>query len=331
MAGERQWLRYCRLVVAKDGTNMKAVDLSNFRVRFRVSQAVVARPCTAEITVYNVSQETINAIDAPTNEFVRNSHISVTLEAGYQEKHAVIFKGDLWWKSTGTESETDTFLRLIAATGDRAHSFAVTIASLPKGSTPLDVVGAAAGSMEPYGVRLAETPDVAQEKLLRGKTIFKMARDVMQDIADSNGLDWNYSPRGLLTVKKEGAVASSGKVVVLTQASGLLDRPEITTDGLRLRTLLNPDLEWGQIIQIDTSASTKRPDLSTETSAGAITQNQASQGRTLDADGLYIVKSREFVGDTRGDEWYADLLCIGYNPEAPVMTATAFNTIPNLK
>ena len=68
MSGERQWLRYFRLVVAKDGTNTAALDLSDYRVAFRVTQAAVGRPCTAEISVYNVSDDTANQINAPTNE-----------------------------------------------------------------------------------------------------------------------------------------------------------------------------------------------------------------------------------------------------------------------
>lgn len=51
----RQWLRYFRLVVAVDKDNQQAIDLSEFRCKFRISQAVIGKPCTAEITVYNVS------------------------------------------------------------------------------------------------------------------------------------------------------------------------------------------------------------------------------------------------------------------------------------
>ena len=52
----RQWLRYFRLVIATDKNNQQAIDLSEFRCKFHISQAVIGKPCTAEITVYNVSK-----------------------------------------------------------------------------------------------------------------------------------------------------------------------------------------------------------------------------------------------------------------------------------
>lgn len=331
MSNERQWLRYCRLtIIRNEGEFRKEIDLSGFRVRFRVTQALASRPCSAEITIFNVSSAVANAIADPTTNFVRSSHQEVILEAGYKEKHTIIFRGDLWWKSVGRESETDTFLRLIAATGDRAHQNATTSASIPKGSSQKDVAEKVVSTMDPYGVKFVETPELMQARLLRGKTIFKMSRDALQDVADSNGFDWAYTNAGIATVPKEGALKNAEKVIVLDASSGLLDRPEITVDGLKMRALLNPDLEWGRLVQVK-SDTVQRMSYSTETSSSAVESNRTANGETLDYDGIYIIKSREFVGDTRGDEWYADLLCIAYNPAARPVSPTPYSTIPNLK
>ena len=78
----RQWLRYFRLVVAVDKDNQQAIDLSEFRCKFRISQAVIGKPCTAEITVYNVSQETVNRLGIGTN-VIENQGMRVIIEAGY--------------------------------------------------------------------------------------------------------------------------------------------------------------------------------------------------------------------------------------------------------
>jgi len=76
----RQWLRYFRLVVAVDKDNQQAIDLSEFRCKFRISQAVIGKPCTAEITVYNVSQETVNRLGIGTN-VIENQGMRVIIEA----------------------------------------------------------------------------------------------------------------------------------------------------------------------------------------------------------------------------------------------------------
>lgn len=325
--GARQWLRYFRLLVQTEAGGDEAIDLSDFRVKFHISQALTGRPCTAEITIYNVSEATANRIKAPASGRSDPMKPKVVIEAGYQGKHSVIFKGDLWWKSTGRESETDTYLSLIAATGDRAHQYATVNQSLPAGASQKDELEAVIKALSAEGVGAADTPALAEGRLPRGKVLYGMARDALQAVADTNGLRWGYTDRGVKMVPKEGEIPEeSSRVVALNAATGLLDRPELTVDGLKVRALLNPDLEVGRIIQVE-QGSVQTPSYSTEYAAGQNAQDAAT-GASASADGLYVVYSREYLGDTRGDEWYSDLVCYGYNSAAGVMTPAITECLP---
>lgn len=334
MSGERQWLRYFRLVVAKDGTNTAALDLSGYRVAFRVTQAAVGRPCTAEISVYNVSDDTANQINAPTNErIVTNGnnaeHISVIIEAGYQEHHSVIFNGDLWWKSMSRLSETDTCLRLIAATGKRAHKYSIVDSSLPAGSSQSDVFRTIAQSMKDYGVEsYADTSGLMSTKLPRGKVMYGMARDAMQSFADTNNLDWGYTNKGLTAFQKSPRRGQGNKIVILSPSTGLLDRPNATQSGIEARTLLNPDLEFGNYVQIDQSLI-QTPDYSTEYKA--VQENYAARGKVIAGDGFYQIRSRQHVGDTRGEDWYTDIIAIGVNEGAGFVEPGVWNFLANIQ
>ena len=155
----RQWLRYFRLVVAVDKDNQQAIDLSEFRCKFRISQAVIGKPCTAEITVYNVSQETVNRLGIGTN-VIENQGMRVIIEAGYQNHHGIIFQGDLWWKSVGRESETETFMRLVAATGDRARQYAVVNVSVAKGASQREIFDKVVAAMKEKGVDSKQIPKI---------------------------------------------------------------------------------------------------------------------------------------------------------------------------
>lgn len=324
-----QWIRYFRLTVAVDGTNTDALDLSDFRVKFSISQQLASRPTTAEITVYNVSQSTVDAIKTPTNQLVKNSRLRVILEAGYQEDHTIIFQGDLWWKSTGRESETDTYMKLIAAAGDRAHQYAVVNLSLPKGATQEQVFGAVAASMQEKGVGApASMPTLMATKLPRGKVLYSMAADAMQGIADTNAFEWCYGANGLVAIPKEHVYDQSEEVVVLDATTGLIGRPTLTVDGIQLQCLLNPRLDVGSLIQIDNS-TIQNQTWKTESSAGAVQANYAATDAMIAADGIYRVFSREFVGDTRGNEWYANLMAYGVNAQKP-LTPSISSTMPNM-
>lgn len=323
------WLRYFKLTVAVDDTNTVALDLSDFRVRFSISQAVVGKPTTADIFVYNVAQSTVDSIQVPTNQAVASSRLRVIIEAGYQDDHAIVFQGDLWWKSTGRESETDTFMRLIAATGDRAHQYAVVNASIPKGATQEQVFNVVAKSMSEKGVQCDGIPKelATTEKLPRGKVIYRMAASAMQGLADTNNFNWGYGSNGLVAIPKEPSYSLDEDVIVLTSATGLIGRPKLTVNGVELQCLINPRLDVGSLIQID-NRSIQRDAFSTEATADVL-KNAATTDAMVSADGVYRVVAREFVGDTRGNEWYANLLAYGVNADVKPLKPSVYSTFAN--
>ena len=123
--------RFCRLVVAEDSRNEMAVDFSLFRVVFSITNMVSGAPPTADIRIYNVSDDTVSRI--------RQEGQKVILEAGYEESRAVIFQGDLVQRYKGTVGDKEDFrldsiLQIVARTNDKAHTYAMINTSLPAGA-----------------------------------------------------------------------------------------------------------------------------------------------------------------------------------------------------
>lgn len=324
-----QWLRYFRLTVAIDGSNTEALDLSDFRVRFSISQGFTGKPTTADITVYNVGKETINAIKAPTNDVLKTNDIAVILEAGYQNDHAIIFNGNLWWKASGRESGTDTFMRLIASSGGKASQYAVVNASIPKGATQSQVFGVIAQSMQEKGVQPCNIPIEMATALPRGKVLYMMSERAMQNIADTNNFMWGYGTNGLVAIPKDAVYDTNEEVIVLNAQTGMIGRPELTVDGVNVKCLLNPRLNMGSLIQLNNNTIQRNAGYDTSYNQGAVQNNLAAGDDMLDSDGLYRVYSREFVGDTRGNDWYANLKCMGVNAVQP-MNPSVWSTFPNM-
>lgn len=324
----RQWLRYFRLVIATDKNNQQAIDLSEFRCKFHISQAVIGKPCTAEITVYNVSKETVDKLGIGTNK-IEDSGMKVIIEAGYKDNHGIIFQGDLWWKSTGRESETETFMKLVAATGDKARQYAVVNVSVAKGATQQTIFKKVCEAMKDKGVDVknASVPFM-DTRLPRGKVLFKMATDAMNGIADTNNFDWGYGVDGLVAIPKEPVFNQKETVIVLNADTGLIGRPELDEEGLDVQALLNPKLEIGTLIQID-NASVQRNSYDTTISEGAYQKNMAVTDDFLSADGIYRVISREHIGDTRGDEWYTSLIVVGVSSASQPIAPSVFTFTSN--
>lgn len=310
IGGPRQWLRKCSLLVSRpDG---QALDLSQLRVTFKILQAEIQTPNVAWIRVYNPAPDTVRRI-GPQREFTR-----VILQAGYEEGNfGIIFDGQIKQAKHGRDNAIDTYLEIAAADGDTAYNSAVVSLTLAAGSTTRDIINQAARAMAPYNVTLGPLPDnLPNTRLPRAITLHAMARDVMRAAAAWAGCNWSIV-NGQITFTPVGGYVE-GEAVVLTAYTGMVGMPEQTQDGIMVRCLLNPRIFPGRRIKLDNdSIQQARLNLSY---TGEL---QNEQLPPLQNDGFYRVVAVDWVGDTRGQEWYNELTCLSIDPTAMVPISQA--------
>ena len=93
-------------------------------------------------------------------------------------------------------------------------------------------------------------------------------------------------------------------------------------DGIHVRCLLNPNIKIGQLVQLTVGVNTFRRSLDLP-SLGS-NQLTAQQVQTS-ADGLYYVMRVQHKGDTRGNDWYSELLCLSV--DATITSEDAINAL----
>lgn len=272
-----QYLRKCSLIVA--GVD-QGLDLSGLRIRFSVKRSDAQTPNAAEIRVYNLAPNTVRQIR---DEFTR-----VILQAGYEENFGVIFDGDIKQVKFGREGGTDTYVDIAAGDGDAAYNFAVVNTTLAAGARQSDQIRAALAPMAERGVAAGYIDTTDDRALPRGKAMFGMSRDYLRRSADTTATTWSIQDRKVQFVKRTGLLP--GQAVALSSATGLVGVPEVTNDGVYIRSLLNPLLVIGGQVQV--SGST-------------------------DADGIYRILVVEHTGDTHGNEWYSTITGLLVDPSAP--------------
>jgi len=279
----------------------QGLDLSQLHFRFAVRRADLQTPNTAEIRVFNVSQDTANRIQ---KEFTR-----VILQAGYEQgNYGVIFDGNVKQVRRGRESATDTYLEILAADGDEAYNFAVVNTTVASGSTMADRMVAAEKAFKDHGVTEGYKPDgLDGNRLPRGKVMYGMARDFMRDAANTLGATWSIQDRKLVIVPLTGYRPS--QAVVLTSKTGLIGMPEQIQDGIKARALLNPNLIIGGKVQIDNKSVQQARINMSYTAINFFPQ--------IADDGFYRLLTVDHFGDTRGNDWYSDLICLGLDDTVP--------------
>ncbi|WP_349506959.1 phage protein [Agrobacterium pusense] len=301
----QQWLRYCKLTVAGGGDS---VDLSQLRIRFQVTQHNLQSPNVGDITISNLSDQTVKRIKGEGTE--------VTLEAGYQENPGLIFKGQIIQKRSGRENPVDTYLNIIAQGGDQAYNYATVNKTLAAGHSYRDQVLTAYEAMKPFGITLGKIADLGDKKMPRARVMFGMARDILRTIAISTGTSWSIQ-NNELTVTKNNEPKEGG-AIVLNSRTGLIGLPVQSIDGILVTCLLNPQIGPGSLIQID-QASVQEAKLSADYTAVV---NNAMIPSTAD-DGFYKCLVVNHIGDTRGDPWYTQILCLRADGKGPIPLSIA--------
>lgn len=310
-----QWIRKIGLTITTDG---KALDLSALRIKFKTTQMDLDSSMLpmAVITVFNPSEQT--------RKQVQNEYQEVLLQAGYQDgEFGAIFKGQINEVRVGRYNATDSFLTIVAADG---YEFgrAMMNRSIPAGSDvnqmTLDHLKELASGAE-FGVD-ADSFKNSGVTNIRGKVLWGSSMLGAKNLADNNAMTWTVDQGQLTFVPFTGY--APGDAVVLSTTTGLIGVPEATLEGINATCLLNPRIRIGQRVQIkadDINNTVVRPN------APRLSAVPHYANRTV--AGFYRALVVEHEGDTRGQEWYTNLVCLALDASAAVLPSTpdeAFNT-----
>ncbi len=294
-----QYIRRCNLLVGKASGD--GLDLSSLHIQFKIKKSDAQTPNTAEIRVYNLAPNTAKQI--------RDEFKTVLLQAGYESNYGVIFHGNIKQVRIGKENGTDTYIDIAAGDGDDAYNYAVVNATLAAGAKQSDQINAAAGAMSSRGVSKGFIGDTGGTALPRGKVMYGNARDYLRQSAQASETSWSVQDGKLQVVSLTSVLPN--QAVLLTSKTGLVGTPEQTNDGIKARCLLNPMLKIGVRVKINEEdvAQAKLPDSDKDSAA--------NKPADISKDGIYRLLVVEHNGDTRGNDWYSDLICLDVDASAP--------------
>jgi hypothetical protein len=327
-----QYLRRWQLTVfsgfprptAGEGLIITTQDPGNdFRMTFKIRHTSDSQPQTAEITVYNLADETA--------QHIIKAFDTVELMAGYMTGHyGVIFSGTIKQYKIGRESAIDSYLTIFAASGDVEHNRTYVSTTLAAGTDMHTTYPETAlTAMKGTNTRLAEGERAKTLPLysLRPVVLHTNAIDVLNSHALSTRSTW-YFERGMIHNVASTGYRSVGDIPVINPGTGMIGVPEQTEEGISVRCLLNPNLYIKCRVQLDnrTFNRTLVPGgdyLSGQQGTSLYRNERQSYMAPITADGIYTIMILDMSGDTRGLDWYCDLVCTFQNPGNPADYSTS--------
>lgn len=300
-----QWIRKFGLFVVNANN---ALDLSDMHVRFETQSADFETPNNGTIRVYNLSRNTI--------QFIQKGEFStVVLNAGYENgNYGVIFQGTIKQFRIGKETNTDTYLDILAADGDIGYNTGFVNTTVAKGTTLNDSVKAAADAMPQ-----TEIPDLNIDPqhipTIRGQALFGMPRLVMRNIATT--LDKSWSIQNGQIIFNNNKTYDPNNVVEINAGTGLIGVPEQVNDGIRITCLLNSRLRIGTSVKINNDTINQLIEQNPNNAPVPYNQRVGLYSLApLSKNAIYKIIVIEHVGDTRGNNWYSNIIALDVDQSA---------------
>lgn len=305
----QQWIRKVRLLIAKRSKTLEAdgLDLSDLHFRFQVTSSDGQTPNMMTIRVYNLDDNTLRSII--------KEYDQVSLEAGYVSTNfGLIFAGTIRQYKRGRENSVDSFLEILAADNDIGYNFGFisqTLSAEQQAATWADIYRQCATQMgtsvDPQTVEMLQREAGANGNIFqaRGRVLFGLTRSIMSVMADSIDATWSVQNGVLIVTKNTGVRA--GTAIALGPDTGLIGTPEATDSGIEIRCLLNAKVKIGVRVSVASN-------LINETTQFNRLWPALAPIAKLANNSLYRVLATEHIGDTRGQEWYTDIIGLALDP-----------------
>lgn len=282
----------------------RALDLSDMHFRFQISQGDVGTPNNARVLVWNLRPETMKQ--------VRGEFSRVVIQAGYEGSFGVIFDGTVKQFAIGKSSPVDSFLEIRAAEGDIGFTTGLVSKTFEAGTNPQAMM---AESISAMGLKLVEFPtNNVIGNLARGRVLFGMARAAAQTLADSVLSSWSIQGGEVQVIPL--SKYRDGEAVIINSLTGMVGIPEQTPEGVKVRCLLNPRIACGSRIRLNNKDITQQ-DVKSIVPFNVRVGTLFTAPLATGADGDYRVLVHDLEGDTRGNEFYSDIIALAIRPSSP--------------
>lgn len=250
-------------------------------VGFDITKSLSKDPNEADIQIINLNPES--------RAFLQDSEAEISLEAGHIDNTSVLLRGTLEYANSVLDG-----LEWITSLQVSDGSQKMKSARINKSFKGVSSVGQVLKAVvDATGLKSGNVPDIIAKGSVRGKIQFAngfaasgKAYKVLGQIAKTMGYAVSVQDGQVLMLAKPAISRSSlfrgTKAVALTPGTGLIGSPEAGEKGfVNAVAIIQPEILPGYRVKIQ---------------AGRV-------------DGFYRIDRSNFVGDTWGDNWLANLEC----------------------
>lgn len=220
-----------------DGSDLLTIELP-FTMQFSVVRGIGANLNTANILIYNLGENTRRRIFQ--DRFNLSTRRTITLEAGYGDELSKVFEGDIYQANSARQGSN--IITVIVARDGGFDTVSTKSSFTLSGGTERELLERLIGDFPNLnqGVIGAGENNFIRPVVIDGNTWERLQTytnyKAFIDLGQVNILNDNQARQGL--------------VPVINSATGLLETPRKDNASLSVKTLFEPRIIMGQIIEI---------------------------------------------------------------------------------
>jgi len=251
---------------------LNSVNMSRrLAIKFNITHTSDSHPNQGSCSIFNLSEHNRNNITENAKK--------IDIYAGYEELKLI---------GTGTiqnvnnikiSNEWETQIKF--GDGQNNYQTAKFSKSFSSGFELKRIITDIAKS---FGLAVSDVSNIV-EKIQSGLSLDGLSKDVLEELSKQVGFDWSIQD-GTLKITDVGKPIDNNAIVVNAE-TGLLQHPEITERGVKVRVQLNPDIRPRKLIDV-------------ESISARITSEKLKDMRNKSANGVYICDTVQFMGDNFG-------------------------------
>jgi hypothetical protein len=257
------------------------LDTELLRVNFEIFKGLSSTPNQSKVTIYNLNERTKKRLNA-------QEKLILSLVAGYPSNTDVLFLGNIRTISPPIIDNVDIKTEIFVADGDVGIRFGTIAQNFAPFTSLEQVIKAIVDNME--GVNAGTLNGLSGKKLSgRGESLTGDIKVLLDRLARAYKFSWSVQDGVLETMsispeQSDTVIGSSETAYKINAGLGMIGKPIVKDNKqIKIKCLINPRLKPGRPIFVDSD----------------------------NVNGFYKVLSMKIVGDTRGQEWFMEMDCVG--------------------
>lgn len=238
---------------------------TQLKVVFEIEKTSESTPNKAKISIYNLS--------STSRKEYQKKGLTIRVDAGYQGLVEVLFLGDVH-KPKFDRKGPDIITTFEAGDGERALVNTHFSKSYGAGTKVVQIIQDIADAL---GVAVGTVIGIKRDVYNSGVTFSKSAKYAMDYLTKKQDLEWSIQNNTLQVIPKTAHLGE--EAILITKDTGLIGVPSVENqDGVKFYSLLNPKLQPGRLVRIESDQVT----------------------------GHFKLRKVKFEGDSHGDKWQAE-------------------------